>query len=78
MNEIFKNQDLKLMQAVARGAENIFEDEGQDILRILRDQKKEYLYAGMDVLGAALRFLRRQLEEKLENERHEKEAQREK
>lgn len=75
MNEIFKNQDLKLMQAVARGAENIFEDEGQDILRILRDQKKEYLYSGMDVLGAALRFLRQQLEEKLESVEHEKETQ---
>ena len=67
-----------MLQAVARGAENIFEDEGQDILRILRDQKKEYLYAGMDVLGASLRFLRQQLEEKLENKRHGKEAQREK
>lgn len=66
------------MQAVVRGAENIFEDEGQDILRILRDQKKEYLYAGMDVLGAALWFLRQQLEEKLESVGHEKEAQREK
>lgn len=77
MEDIFKNQDLKLMQAVARGAENIFEDEGQDVLRILRDQKKEYLYAGMDVLGASLRFLRQQLEEKLENERYEEEAKRE-
>lgn len=74
MNEIFKNQELKLMQAVARGAENIFEDEGQDILRLLREQKKEYLYVGMDVLGAALRFLRQQMDKRLEEERREKET----
>lgn len=72
MNDIFKNQELKLMQAVVRGAENIFEDEGQDILRLLREQKKEYLYSGQEVIGVALRWLRQQLKERIqENEKGE-------
>ena len=43
MNEIFKNQELKLMQVVARGAENIFEDEagsGSDRERWARERSE--------------------------------------
>ena len=68
MDSIFKNQELKLMQAAARGAENIFEDEGQDILRLLREQQKEYLYVGLDVIGAVLRWMKQQLEESLKED----------
>lgn len=69
-NDFLKKRNLMLIHLVSRGAESIFDDEGQDILDLLHEQNKEYLASGLASIGTALRWLNQQSAEQLAAEDH--------
>ena len=59
--ELIAHEQLKRMSAMISGAIAFFEIEGDEILRMLRQQQKDDLVSGLETIGAALYWLRRQM-----------------
>ena len=60
--ELIPHEQLKRMSAMISGAIAFYEIDGDDILKILRDSSKPGLITGMETMGAALYWIRRQLD----------------
>ena len=70
LHETQQKQQLLRIYLIARAAETIFDDEGEDSIRHLRDHEKEYLASGLESVQAAIRWLTVQLEELLSPKNH--------
>ena len=60
--ELIPHEKLKRMSAMISGAIAFYEIEGDQILKVLRDNSKNDLITGMETIGASLYWLRRQME----------------
>ena len=60
--ELIAHERLKRMSAIISGAIAFYEIEGDEIIQGLRQQQKDGLVTGMETMGAALYWLRRQME----------------
>ena len=60
--ELIPHERLKRMSAMISGAIAFYEIEGDQILKVLRDNSKDSLITGMETIGASLYWLRRQME----------------
>ena len=60
--ELIAHEQLKRMSAMISGAISFYETDGDEIIHVLRQQKKDGLVTGMETMGAALYWLRRQME----------------
>ena len=63
--ENVRYEALKRMRALAAGAIQFFEIEGDETLRLLRKNPRPGLVSGLETIGAALYALREQIEEEL-------------
>ena len=59
--ELIAHERLKRMNAMIAGAIAFYEIEGDEIIQGLRQQQKDGLVTGMETMGAALYWLRRQM-----------------
>lgn len=60
--ELIPHERLKRMSAMVSGAITFYEIDGDEILKVLRDNSKPGLITGMETIGASLYWLRRQME----------------
>ena len=60
--ELIAHERLKRMSAMISGAISFYETDGDEIIHVLRQQKKDGLVTGMETMCAALYWLRRQME----------------
>jgi len=60
--ELIPHEKLKRMNAMIHGAITFYEIDGDEILKVLRDNSKPGLITGMETIGASLYWLRRQME----------------
>ena len=60
--ELIPHERLKRMSAMISGAILFYETDGDMIIQGLKRQKQECLITGMETMGAALYWLRRQLD----------------
>ena len=60
--ELIAHERLKRMSAMISGAITFYEIEGDEIIQGLRQQQKDGLVTGMETIGSALYWLRRQLD----------------
>ena len=52
--ELIAHERLKRMSAMISGAIAFYEIDGDEIIQVLRQQKKDGLVTGMETMGAAL------------------------
>ena len=60
--ELIPHEKLKRMSAMISGAISFYETDGDMIIQGLKRQQQNGLVAGMETMGAALYWLRRQLD----------------
>ena len=60
--ELIPHEKLKRMSAMISGAISFYETDGDMIIQHLKRQQKDGLITGMETMGAALYWLRRQLD----------------
>ena len=65
LHENQQRQQLLMLYLIARAAETILDDEGEDSIRHLRNQEKEYLASGLESVQTAIHWLTVQFEELL-------------
>ena len=60
--ELIPHEKLKRMSSMISGAISFYETDGDLIIQGLKRQQKDGLITGMETMGAALYWLRRQLD----------------
>ena len=60
--ELIPHEKLKRMSAMISGAISFYETDGDIIIQGLKRQQKDGLITGMETMGAALYWIRRQLD----------------
>ena len=60
--ELIPHERLKRMSAMISGAISFYETDGDMIIQGLKRQQQDGLITGMETMGAALYWLRRQLD----------------
>ena len=60
--ELIPHERLKRMSAMISGAISFYETDGDMIIQGLKREQKDGLITGMETMGAALYWLRRQLD----------------
>ena len=73
MEELIPHEKLKRIRLILYGVSTFYDLDGDQIIAILRRQQKDELISSMETIGAALYWLRNQIEAQLrEAEANEK------